>query len=81
MRHIKICRVWCIEDPDREKMGLDSGDTWLPFAIDFASIIAIKECGANDFLGEGKATLYFANEIVTIDMQFDAAVEIWRASV
>ncbi len=73
------CNVWCTGRNKYEiDLGLPEGDSWLPFAIDFSSIVAIKECGENDFLGKGKATVYFASEVVTIDISFIDAIKKWK---
>lgn len=72
------CNVWCVLNPENESLGLKTGDTWMPFAIDFNSVVAIKMCGENEFLGSDRATIYFASEVVTIDKSFSEAIEIWR---
>jgi len=87
MKNIIETQVWCYgktqEELDREKdLGLSLGedDIWIPMAIDFSKIIAIKEALETEFLGHGKATIYFFDERVTINMKFEEAVEIWKKS-
>lgn len=73
------CNVWCTgNSKDLIEMGLPEGDSWLPLTIDFRKIIAIKLCGANEFLGDDKASVYFADQCVTIDITYKDAVKLWK---
>lgn len=73
------CNVWCIEnDQSLIDMGLPEGDRWMPAAVDFSMIRAIKLAGASDFLGDDKSTVYFGNDSTTIDIPYSEAVAIWR---
>ncbi len=73
------CNVWCINNsPEHVAMGLPEGDAWMPIAIDFSSVVAIKLCGENEFLGNDKAVLYFDSNYVTVDFTYKEAVKIWR---
>lgn len=52
------CNVWCSASDELAKLGMEDGDCWMSIAILLESVLAVKEAGANDFLGEGKATIY-----------------------
>ena len=73
------CHVWCTGRSRREiDLGLPEGDSWLPFAVDFSIVNAIKLAGENDFLGNDKASIYFQGEVFTIDITFEKAIELWE---
>jgi hypothetical protein len=74
------CNVWCIANPEAERLGLPEGDTWMPFIIDFKDVKSIKLCGPNDFIGDDKATLYLDGNHVTIDITFDEAKRLFYES-
>lgn len=70
--------VWCSADDKARDMGLPDGDIWMPIAIDFDKIDTIKEAGSNDFIGEGKATIYVGGVHFIIKMDYKSAVEKWK---
>jgi hypothetical protein len=73
------CNVWCVAAPKEQiEMGLPEGDQWLPIAIDFDRIDAIKLAGDNEFLGNDKALIYFNGNSLTIDISYIEAVRIWQ---
>lgn len=74
------CNVWCSASDENRNLGLPDGDCWMPITIDFSRILAVKEAGANEFLGEGRATIYLPNEHFIIDTMYANAVELWKES-
>lgn len=73
------CNVWCIDNtPEQIEIGLPEGDRWMPFAIDFNVVEAIKLAGENDFIGNDKATLYYNGNHTTVDITFNEAIKLWR---
>lgn len=73
------CNVWCIDAPkELIEIGLPEGDRWMPIAIDFENIDAIKLAGENDFIGDDKSVVYFGDNQLTIDITFKEAVRIWQ---
>lgn len=76
------CNVWCVRSSKQEiDLGLPEGDSWMPIAIDFSQIIAIKLAGENDFIGNDKPVIYLSgSENFTIDIPFQKAVNMWRGA-
>lgn len=73
------CNVWCVGNPEKLiELGLEEGDSWMPFAIDFNIVESIKLAGENEFLGNDKATLYYNGNHTTVDISFTEAIKIWR---
>lgn len=73
------CKVWCVGNSAKEiEMGLPEGDSWMPYAFDMRAAESIKLAGANDFLGNDKATINFKSGMsVTIDKTFQEMVELF----
>jgi len=88
MKTIIETQVWCYgksqEEVDREQtlgITIDApDDVWLPFAVDFDKVIAIKQAAETEFLGPNRATVYINEERLTINLSFEEAVEIWKKS-
>lgn len=76
--NILNCNVWCSDNDKARDLGLPDGDCWMPIAIDFTKVSAIKLAGPNDFIGDDKATIYLPYGTVIIDITYNEAVEIWR---
>lgn len=73
------CNVWCTGNAkDLIEMGLPEGDTRMPIAVDFRRIFAVKLCGPNDFLGDDKASVYFGDHCITLDITYKEAVKLWK---
>lgn len=79
---VVTCNVWCVSNTKQEiDLGLPEGDKWMPIAIDFSKIVAIKLAGENEFIGGDKPVVYMANgENFTIDIPYLQAVNKWRES-
>lgn len=73
--------VWCSESDKNRDMGLPDGDCWMPISIRLDMVIAIKEAGVNDFIGEGKATIYLYNEHFIINLSQKEAIEKWQSAL
>jgi len=75
---IVSCNVWCV-DNERSliEMGMPEGDRWMPIVIDFSIVEAIKLAGESEFIGDDKATVYFNNNYLTLDLTYKEAVQIW----
>lgn len=71
-------KVWCSEDDEAKKMGLPDGDAWMPISFDLDKVDTIREAGYNDFVGEGKATIYIGGVHFTINMEYRSVVKIWK---
>jgi len=72
------CNVWCSEDDHAEEMGMPSGDCWMPMIIKLGSISAIKEAGGNDFIGEGKCTVFVHDRSFIIDRTYKEIAEMFK---
>lgn len=74
------CNVWCVgNDPKLIDMGLPEGDSWMPIAIDFRRVIAIKLAGPHEFVGDDKATIHLEHGLCfTTDIPYRNAVTIWH---
>lgn len=73
------CNVWCVGNTKEQiELGLPEGDSWMPIAIDFSIVVAIKLSGENDFIGDDKATIYFQNNYLTVDISYKNALILWR---
>lgn len=72
------CNVWCSESDKNRDLGLPDGDCWMPIAIKYEAVLAVKEAGENDFLGKGKATIYLNNEHFIIDIPYQDFKKIWQ---
>jgi hypothetical protein len=72
------CNVWCSENDQAKDLGLPDGDCWLPISINVRDIMTIKLAGANDFLGEDKATIYIPGATFIVDITYKDAVKIWK---
>lgn len=75
------CNVWCVASDTAADLGLPEGDQWMPIAIDFRTISAIKLCGETEFLGTDKAVVYFNGRDVTIDIPYKDAVLFWKEAL
>jgi len=72
------CNVWCVGNTTQQiDLGLPEGDRWMPIAIDFSTVVAIKLAGENEFVGDDKSVLYFDNNHLTVDIEFKDALKIW----
>lgn len=79
MNRIVECNVWCVANTeDAINLGLPEGDSWMPFAVDFSCISAIKLSGESEFLGNDKATINFNGRDLTIDIPYKQAVAMWK---
>lgn len=78
---IVMCNVWCVSNTKTEiDLGLPEGDKWMPIAVDFSKIVAIKLAGENEFLGGDKPVVYLPNDNFTIDIPYQQAIKMWRAA-
>jgi len=73
------CNVWCTAvDKQLIELGVAEGDSWMPIAVDFTRVVAIKLSGENDFLGDDKATLYFDGRELIVDISYTEAIKLWK---
>ena len=74
--HIKIA---CYKKGNENLLEEDS-DMWLPMAILWSSVIAIKNNGGGtDFMGENKAVFYLTNnDHYVADIEYDDAISRWE---
>lgn len=81
MSKVLECNVWCVADDKAESMGMNGGDSWMPFAVDLKTIYAVKLCGPNEFLGDDKATIHFCGNHVTVDVTFTDMLRMWKEAL
>lgn len=73
--------VWCHTATEREReMGIPDGDQWLPIAIDWDKVLAVKLAGENDFYGADKASVYVSDQHFIINCSYKRAIEEWKAT-
>jgi len=79
---IVTCNVWCVLNTKQEiELGLPEGDKWMPIAIDFSKIVAIKLAGDNEFIGDDKSVIYVSGgENFTTDIPYQQAINMWRGA-
>ena len=80
IKTFQITNIWCSADATKETLGIDSGDCWMPICFDWRDVLAVKECGENEFLGEGRATIYIMGDHLTIEMMFEEAAQKFSES-
>lgn len=78
---ILSCNVWCSESDKNRELGLPDGDCWMPISINLKSVVAIKEAGPNDFIGDGKATIYLPQEHFIIEITYQEAIRFWESEL
>lgn len=76
--HILSANVWCAQDDKAERMGIESGDIWMPITIRWDEVITIKEAGDNEFIGKGRATIYVRDTHFVIDKDYYDALKEWE---
>lgn len=77
------CNVWCVDEIKQNiDLGLPEGDRWMPIAIDFSKIVAIKLCGENEFIGDDKPVVYVGcDQNFTLDIPYSKALELWLNAI
>lgn len=75
------CNVWCSMTQHLE-LGIES-NYWLPFAVDFMYVIAVKQNMADDapeeeFVPFQKAVIYTASDQFVTDMDYQHALSEFK---
>lgn len=71
------CNVLCFNEKQQELTG-KAEDIWLPLAIDFKYIFAIKKNGNGLDENDGNAVLWHkSGDYFVIDMKFEKAKKLW----
>ncbi|HEY3385374.1 MAG TPA: hypothetical protein VGK46_02625 [Saprospiraceae bacterium] len=77
------CNVWCVDTPKEQiNLGLPEGDRWMPIAIDFSKVVAIKLCGENDFIGDQAPVVYVGyDQDFILDIPYMEALKLWKEAI
>lgn len=69
------CNVLCFNEKQKELTG-NAEDIWLPLAIDFKYVFAIKQNGSGEH--DGNAVLWHkSGDYFVVDLEFEKARKIW----
>lgn len=83
---VLISKVWCVRE-ELEQAGVDSGELFLPIAVDLSAIKVVKHCGSEE--DQRDSEKYLANKAVIwlsgersfiLEDSYDDVLDAWIRS-